>query len=145
MLWARLVHLLSVTLALSQPPSHSGRSPRATALLDQPGVSFWDTTVIFANNQYQTSPPGRIGFLCQDAESGFSQLKCYSMNLRKRSEMSALSENTYEHALRLQEALEKAGVAHQLVTLHNGKHGNFTRKTTFGSTRKCDSSWPSTT
>lgn len=32
----------------------------------------------------------------------------------------------YQHALRLQEALEKAGVAHQLVTIPGGKHGNFT-------------------
>jgi len=31
----------------------------------------------------------------------------------------------YTHALRLQEALEKAGVPHQLVTVPGGKHGNF--------------------
>jgi acetyl esterase/lipase len=32
----------------------------------------------------------------------------------------------YSHSLRLQEALEKAGVPHQLVTVPGGKHGNFT-------------------
>jgi acetyl esterase/lipase len=32
----------------------------------------------------------------------------------------------YTHALRLQEALEKAGVPHQLVTIPGGKHGGFT-------------------
>jgi len=32
----------------------------------------------------------------------------------------------YSHSVRLQEALEKAGVAHQLVTIPGGKHGNFT-------------------
>jgi acetyl esterase/lipase len=32
----------------------------------------------------------------------------------------------YTHALRLQDALEKAGVPHQLVTVPGGKHGNFT-------------------
>ena len=31
----------------------------------------------------------------------------------------------YQHAIRLNEALEKAGVAHQLVTVPGGKHGNF--------------------
>ncbi len=31
----------------------------------------------------------------------------------------------YTHALRLQEALEKAGAPHQLVTVPGGKHGNF--------------------
>jgi acetyl esterase/lipase len=31
----------------------------------------------------------------------------------------------YTHALRLQEALEKAGVPHQLLTIAGGKHGNF--------------------
>jgi acetyl esterase/lipase len=32
----------------------------------------------------------------------------------------------YSHSVRLQEALEKAGVVHQLVTIPGGKHGNFT-------------------
>ena len=32
----------------------------------------------------------------------------------------------YAQALRLQEALQKAGVPHQLVTVPGGKHGNFT-------------------
>jgi acetyl esterase/lipase len=32
----------------------------------------------------------------------------------------------YSHSLRLQEALEKAGVPHQLITVPGGKHGNFT-------------------
>jgi acetyl esterase/lipase len=32
----------------------------------------------------------------------------------------------YQHAIRLQEALEKAGVPHQLVTIPGGKHGGFT-------------------
>ena len=32
----------------------------------------------------------------------------------------------YSHSVRLQEALEKAGVTHQLVTVPGGKHGNFT-------------------
>jgi acetyl esterase/lipase len=32
----------------------------------------------------------------------------------------------YTHAVRLQEALEKAGVPHQLVTIPGGKHGGFT-------------------
>jgi acetyl esterase/lipase len=32
----------------------------------------------------------------------------------------------YSHSVRLQEALEKAGVTHQLVTIPGGKHGNFT-------------------
>lgn len=32
----------------------------------------------------------------------------------------------YSHSLRLQEALEKAGVPHQLLTVPGGKHGNFT-------------------
>jgi acetyl esterase/lipase len=31
----------------------------------------------------------------------------------------------YTHALRMQAALEKAGVPHQLVTVPGGKHGNF--------------------
>ena len=31
----------------------------------------------------------------------------------------------YTHALRLQEALERAGVPHQLLTIPGGKHGNF--------------------
>lgn len=31
----------------------------------------------------------------------------------------------YQHALRLQDALQKAGVPHQLVTIPGGKHGNF--------------------
>lgn len=31
----------------------------------------------------------------------------------------------YNHGLRLQEALEKAGVPHQLLTIPGGKHGNF--------------------
>lgn len=33
----------------------------------------------------------------------------------------------YSHSLRLQEALQKAGVDHELVTIPGGKHGNFTR------------------
>jgi acetyl esterase/lipase len=32
----------------------------------------------------------------------------------------------YHHSVMLQEALEKAGVQHQLVTIPGGKHGNFT-------------------
>jgi acetyl esterase/lipase len=32
----------------------------------------------------------------------------------------------YSHSLRLQDALEKAGVPHQLVTIPGGKHGGFT-------------------
>jgi dipeptidyl aminopeptidase/acylaminoacyl peptidase len=32
----------------------------------------------------------------------------------------------YNHSVRLQEVLEKAGVPHQLVTITGGKHGNFT-------------------
>ena len=32
----------------------------------------------------------------------------------------------YQHAIRLQDALEKAGVAHRLVTIPGGKHGGFT-------------------
>ena len=32
----------------------------------------------------------------------------------------------YAHALKLQDALEKAGVPHQLITVPGGKHGNFT-------------------
>ena len=32
----------------------------------------------------------------------------------------------YSHSVRLQEALEKVGVAHRLVTIPGGKHGNFT-------------------
>jgi len=32
----------------------------------------------------------------------------------------------YSHSTRLNEALEKAGVAHQLVTVPGRKHGNFT-------------------
>ena len=32
----------------------------------------------------------------------------------------------YQHAVRLQAALEKAGVPHQLITIPGGKHGNFT-------------------
>jgi dipeptidyl aminopeptidase/acylaminoacyl peptidase len=32
----------------------------------------------------------------------------------------------YSHSVRLQEAIEKAGVTHQLVTIPGGKHGNFT-------------------
>jgi acetyl esterase/lipase len=32
----------------------------------------------------------------------------------------------YSHSVRLQEALEKVGVPHQLVTIPGGKHGNFT-------------------
>ena len=34
----------------------------------------------------------------------------------------------YTHSLRLQEALEKAGVPHQMVTVPEGKHGNFTKE-----------------
>jgi acetyl esterase/lipase len=33
----------------------------------------------------------------------------------------------YSHSVRLQQALEKAGVDHELVTIPGGKHGNFTR------------------
>jgi acetyl esterase/lipase len=33
----------------------------------------------------------------------------------------------YSHSVRLQEALQKAGVDHELVTIPGGKHGNFTR------------------
>jgi acetyl esterase/lipase len=33
----------------------------------------------------------------------------------------------YQHSVRLQEALAKVGVPHQLVTIPGGKHGNFTR------------------
>jgi dipeptidyl aminopeptidase/acylaminoacyl peptidase len=33
----------------------------------------------------------------------------------------------YSHSLRLQDALQKAGVDHELVTIPGGKHGNFTR------------------
>ncbi len=33
----------------------------------------------------------------------------------------------YSQSLRLQEALQKAGVDHELVTIPGGKHGNFTR------------------
>jgi acetyl esterase/lipase len=33
----------------------------------------------------------------------------------------------YQHSVRLQEALAKVGVPHQLVTITGGKHGNFTR------------------
>ena len=32
----------------------------------------------------------------------------------------------YSHSVRLQDALEKAGVPHQLITVPGGKHGNFT-------------------
>jgi dipeptidyl aminopeptidase/acylaminoacyl peptidase len=32
----------------------------------------------------------------------------------------------YTHSLRLQEALNKAGVPNELVTIPGGKHGNFT-------------------
>jgi acetyl esterase/lipase len=32
----------------------------------------------------------------------------------------------YSHSVRLQDALDKVGVAHQLVTIPGGKHGNFT-------------------
>lgn len=32
----------------------------------------------------------------------------------------------YSHSVRLQEALEKASVPHQLVTIAGGKHGMFT-------------------
>jgi acetyl esterase/lipase len=32
----------------------------------------------------------------------------------------------YSHSIRLQEALAKVGVAHELVTIPGGKHGNFT-------------------
>ena len=32
----------------------------------------------------------------------------------------------YSHSLRLNDALEKAGVPHQLITVPGGKHGNFT-------------------
>jgi acetyl esterase/lipase len=33
----------------------------------------------------------------------------------------------YSHSVRLQEALQKAGIDHELVTISGGKHGNFTR------------------
>ena len=33
----------------------------------------------------------------------------------------------YSHSVRLQEALKKAGIDHELVTIPGGKHGNFTR------------------
>jgi acetyl esterase/lipase len=33
----------------------------------------------------------------------------------------------YSHSVRLQQALEKVGVDHELVTIPGGKHGNFTR------------------
>jgi acetyl esterase/lipase len=33
----------------------------------------------------------------------------------------------YSHSVRLKQALEKAGVAHELVTIAGGRHGNFTR------------------
>ena len=33
----------------------------------------------------------------------------------------------YSHSVRLQAALQKAGVDHELVTIPGGKHGNFTR------------------
>src|SRR2546425_7797579 len=33
----------------------------------------------------------------------------------------------YSHSVRLQQALQKAGVDHELVTIPGGKHGNFTR------------------
>jgi dipeptidyl aminopeptidase/acylaminoacyl peptidase len=32
----------------------------------------------------------------------------------------------YQHSVRLQEALAKVGVPHELVTIPGGKHGNFT-------------------
>jgi dipeptidyl aminopeptidase/acylaminoacyl peptidase len=32
----------------------------------------------------------------------------------------------YSHSVRLQEALDKVGVAHRLVTIPGGRHGNFT-------------------
>ena len=32
----------------------------------------------------------------------------------------------YQHAVRLHEALKKAGVPNELVTIPNGRHGNFT-------------------
>jgi dipeptidyl aminopeptidase/acylaminoacyl peptidase len=31
----------------------------------------------------------------------------------------------YEHALRLAKALDAAGIANKLVTVHGGKHGDF--------------------
>jgi acetyl esterase/lipase len=34
----------------------------------------------------------------------------------------------YSHSVRLQEALAKVGVPHELVTIPGGKHGNFTRE-----------------
>jgi acetyl esterase/lipase len=45
----------------------------------------------------------------------------------------------YTHALRLQEALERAAVPHQLLTIPGGKHGNFTpeeRLTIFSTIRE---------
>jgi acetyl esterase/lipase len=42
----------------------------------------------------------------------------------------------YEHALRLQQALESAGVAHELVTVEGGKHGGFTNDEYTGIYRK---------
>ena len=32
----------------------------------------------------------------------------------------------YQHSVRLQEALQKAGIPHELVTIPGGGHGNFT-------------------
>jgi acetyl esterase/lipase len=34
----------------------------------------------------------------------------------------------YSHSVRLQQALQKAGIDHELVTIPGGKHGNFTRE-----------------
>ncbi len=31
----------------------------------------------------------------------------------------------YQHSVRLQEALQKTGIAHELVTIPGGGHGNF--------------------
>jgi acetyl esterase/lipase len=45
----------------------------------------------------------------------------------------------YTHAIRLQEALERAAVPHQLLTIPGGKHGNFTpeeRLTIFSTIRE---------
>ncbi len=36
----------------------------------------------------------------------------------------------YQHGVRLHEALQKAGVANQLVTIPGGHHGNFPREQT---------------
>src|SRR5262249_37532970 len=45
----------------------------------------------------------------------------------------------YQHAVRLHDALDKAGIRNQLVTIPGGKHGGFTRDETlraFGEIKK---------